>query len=394
MRNFIIKTIEKFKKIDVDQKQILYNTLAEININYENIFDNLNQGIILTDKNYKVKLFNNFIKNNFSLNDKKDIYIWNLFNDLEISHFIKENIDFLYNTENEFKLDKINKYLSIKILNVKEDRKYTDKIINIIDITEKKLNELKKKRDESILSLNNIASSLAHEIKNPLGAISIHIQFVKRIINDNIDKIDIFNKIKDNIIILEEEIERLNNIVVDFLFSLKPVKLNYELVNINNIIKDVISLLKYDLKSHHIDYILQLDKNIQDLYIDIKYTKNILINIINNAKESMQNIENAKLEILTYKENSFLVIKINDNGKGIDKEIISRIFEPYFTTKDFGSGIGLTISYKLIRAHGGDIKVESTQDLGAIFYIFFPLKIDKELSKNKDNYLNFKNYED
>jgi signal transduction histidine kinase len=189
-------------------------------------------------------------------------------------------------------------------------------------------------------------------------------------------KNNLSNDFKSSINVIKEEIDRLNKIVSDYLTTVRPLKAKLTLINLKKFLDKFIKLIQPELKS----YGIKLQKNYSDLpevWLDEKYFKQALLNLINNSISSIEN--NGIIEIEAFQKQNYAYINIIDNGKGIPYEIQSKIFDPYFTTKNFGTGLGLTIVYKIIKEHKGEISFSSNKD-ETIFSIKLPLSfIEKGL---------------
>ena len=183
---------------------------------------------------------------------------------------------------------------------------------------------------------------------------------------------------KKHFSVIEEEIDRLNKIVVDFLFAVRPIKFEFRMVNINSIITSIVDTFQDEFKKYNIQIEKRLDEQLPPLQGDERFLRQAFINIIVNSKQAM--LENGGiLCISTMREENAVVVLISDSGDGIPHDILNKIFEPYFTTKDSGTGLGLTMTYKVIKEHGGDIHVYSDLGKGASFKILLPIVNDKSI---------------
>jgi len=144
-----------------------------------------------------------------------------------------------------------------------------------------------------------------------------------------------------------------------------------KLEHINELMQELMDFVQYELEENGIVPEMKLGKDIPKIEIDAKYLKQALLNIIKNAIGAMP--DGGHLKIRTEKDHGMVNISIEDDGTGISEENMSKIFEPYFTTKDFGSGLGLTVVYKVIKEHQGDISINSLEGKGTTFTISLPL---------------------
>ncbi|MGP1437943.1 MAG: two-component system sensor histidine kinase NtrB [Treponema sp.] len=380
MNNFINKAVKKSSKMnEVQLRSLVQNIFDEYSL-LDSMIDSLNDGVVILDANNKVIKVNKalFLIFNPSLKKSENINIEELIDDNDINNFISFTI---LNQEKcsgkEFFIQKKdgNQYISLSILPLVRHKKIHGTIIIISNITEKKLNEIKTQRLESLARLTTAAASISHEIKNPLAAISIHVQLAKKMVCS----CDIFNeKMKKHFSVIEEEIDRLNTIVVDFLFAVRPIKFDFRLVNINAVIASLVSTFQDEFKAYNIKIEVELNEALPLLQGDERFLRQALINIIVNSKYAMME-HGGILNITTTQEENSLIVLISDSGCGIPHDILDKIFEPYFTTKDSGTGLGLTMTYKVIKEHGGDIHVYSDLGKGATFKISLPIMNDKSV---------------
>ena len=172
--------------------------------------------------------------------------------------------------------------------------------------------------------------------------------------------------------------ERLNDIVVDFLSTVRPRNANLQEEDLNQIIRDAVEIMIPDLEQHNITLKLELEENLPYIMLDRGFMRQVLTNLISNAKDAMKEQGSGTLTISTGKNSESVILSVADTGTGIKSENLTKIFDPYFTTKKSGTGIGLTLVYKIIKGMGGDIGVDSRQGSGATFRITLP-RMEKEI---------------
>ena len=259
---------------------------------------------------------------------------------------------------------------------VVKDGRIQGDFIYFEDVTDKRLEEARLRRAESLASMTTMAASVAHEIKNPLGSISIYLQLMQKSLNS--DKETCRNDLEEYLSVISEEVERLNSIVVDYLFAVRPMDTHPIPTDINSIIQELITFVQYELQEACITVEEFPQKGLPLLNLDEKLIKQALLNIIKNALAAMEN--GGTLTVSTFSKDNMVYVRIRDTGTGIPSEMISKIFEPYFTTKENGSGLGLTVVYKVIKEHGGELRVFSKEGEGTTFTILLPIpQTDKKL---------------
>jgi len=219
---------------------------------------------------------------------------------------------------------------------------------------------------ERLATLGTFVSFVSHELRNPLSVIQNSIYYLKTHIQTGNPKIDKYFGIMD------DEISIAQKIIDDFLNFTKGRTLELRLVNINNLIKKVIDLIKIP---GNINMILNLQGDFSDIKVDRDYIQQVLVNMINNAIESMP--QGGELKLSSRKEGEFVIIDISDTGIGIIENDLDRLFEPFFSKKKKGTGLGLVICKFLIDRHKGKITVESKLGKGTNFLIHLPIDIDE-----------------
>ncbi len=238
----------------------------------------------------------------------------------------------------------------------------------------------KAKRSERSETLSKMASVLSHEIRNPLNAMVINMQVLEREFNKPEPKID---KLRHYLEIVTSEIQRVDDLVNNFLMVARPPKLERKLVKIDQLLDEIIisqqaealhSGVRVNRRYHVTDF---------DLMVDEKKIRQVFLNIFLNAIQAMPGGGNLVIELylLSYAEDEdnldWIVVRFRDTGKGIPKEQLSQVFDFYYSTKSNGTGLGLSIAQQIVEEHGGRIEVESKVESGSIFSVFLP-KVKKK----------------
>ncbi len=375
MRNsgFIQKVYEKIDKLDHTKIRGIIAKLSTEKELYKLVFDSMIEGVIVTNSEGKVLLINRAMEEFISVPKgrlySQDISDWHF--DPEIRGVLDSALSSKEKVlEREIHLNRTDKTFSMSVLPLLSNGEPEGHIIIFVDITEKKTKEIQLRQAESLAALTTLSAGVAHEIKNPLTSIDIHIQLLKK----EIAKLDEEQSrdMKNLLVIVKEEIDRLNSIVQDFLFAVRPMSMSFEREDINAIIEELAEFLKYELIEKEIKLVLELEKDLPLVIVDQKYLKQALLNIIKNSIEAIQ--KNGEIRINTQvNSDDDVVVQVFDNGGGISESNIGKIFEPYFTTRKFGTGLGLVIVYKIIKEFGGDIKVKSEEGRGTVFTITLPV---------------------
>lgn len=383
---FFDKIIKNFDKVsDIEKKRII-ERLALLSNSQNIIIENLEEGIIAIDINGIIQGINK--KACFLLSiprNSEDKAISKCINNTNIGRLILELLE-ANNTDTKIiKDDKNDRMLQIDILPLGDSGIIIGTLIKIFDITKSYESAQKLKRAEQLASFTTLAAGVAHEIKNPLGSISIYVQLIEKIIKKNMDNdCQCYNEFRDYCNIIKEEISRLEDTINSFLFSVRKLVLNLEDININSLILSTVDFLKYEIENNNIKIDIKFDIENLILKIDEKYIKQCLINIIQNSIDSIiekkkynksdENNISIKLKLL----DNYALISIKDTGIGIKEEELSKIFEPYFTTKRNGTGLGLTNVIRIIEAHNGSFNIESKYGFGSEAIIKLPLMLENQ----------------
>jgi signal transduction histidine kinase len=221
-------------------------------------------------------------------------------------------------------------------------------------LAERKELEERLKKTEQLSAIGHLASGIAHEVRNPLNFLSLSIGHIReRILEEKIKGSEDITALLDD---LKKEIYRVNELINNFLFVGKPIVLNKTWVAPEALMSDALTMLKDKLKDGV--EIRTVSRDGGQLYCDVEYMRMCLINLLLNSMQAID--EHGTITIEFGRENGFSSISVTDNGKGIEEAEIDKIFEPYYSTKKYGIGLGLTITKRLVEEHGGSISMQST----------------------------------
>lgn len=384
MRHFVNKAIQSLPKLDNHQIKNLIDVLAEevedIEL-LEIVLSSLPYGVIVAKPDHHIQFMNIPVRRMLPLSqgDYIDQQVWDVIHDRDIAIFVKESLTDLGNTKpRDFTIETPSRdvTLSIGVMPVVKEGKIQGDFIYVEDVSDKRAEESRLRRAESLASLTTMAAGVAHEIKNPLGSISIHLQLMQKLLKTEGDSCK--DDLEEYLSIISEEVERLNSIVVDYLFAVRPMDTHPVMGNLNDLIQELVTFVQYELIEAGVELEENLFPKLPEVRLDEKLIKQALLNIVKNAMAAMP--DGGSMSISTRYKDNFVILKITDTGSGITKDSIRKIFEPYYTTKDNGSGLGLTLVYKVVKEHGGEIQVHSKENLGTSFTILLPVpQIEKKL---------------
>lgn len=380
MREFMSRALRKLPRMSDAQLCSFIQLIADDYALFEAMMDSLAGGVIILDSNHLIVKTNRAASRilGIPLAENLDRPLWTAISDKKLADFIHtviKNEEAKTSVEFAIACNEENQYIELSVLPLVREKKVRGTIITIEDITQRKREEINNRRLENLASLTNLAAAVAHEIKNPLAAISIHIQLLRK--NFKVCNLAINTKAQKHLDVVQEEIERLNKIVVDFLFAVRPLKCEFAPVDINKLINNLVLTFQEDFAAAGISFTTQLDQNLPVIQADERFLRQALMNILTNAKAAMAP-QGGDFSITTRCGKEKVCIVLADTGKGIPADILHKIFEPYFTTKPDGSGLGLTMTYKVIKEHGGDIHVHSDVGKGTRFTLSLPIAYNEK----------------
>ncbi len=235
----------------------------------------------------------------------------------------------------------------------------------IHDITERKQAEKDLIMVEKLSMSGKIARSIAHEIRNPLTNLHLALEQLQEEVT-NEDAL-LFSDI------ISRNAKRIGQLITDMLNSSKPKELNLTRQSVNVVLKKACDLVADRINLQEMELKLDLCKEIDAIMLDEELLKTAFLNIIINSIEAMEP-KKGRLAVSTYVEQDKVIVKIEDNGEGMTPEIKSKLFDPFFTAKREGTGLGLTSAQNIVQSHSGSIEVESEVGKGTIFKISFKRK--------------------
>jgi PAS domain S-box-containing protein len=242
-------------------------------------------------------------------------------------------------------------------------------LINMIDITEsKELEQLVVVKDKMV-SLGHIAAGVAHEIRNPLSGINIYLNTLENVLGDSSNP-EMTARIIEQIQSASRKIESIIKRVIDFS---KPGEPRLELSDINTPVEEALALTSVTMRKREVSVTAALSDDVPRCYIDPTLIEEVVLNIVNNAAEALEGAGGDKRILVTTRaENENVVLTISDSGPGIPPELRTKVLEPFFTTKGNGTGIGLSLCYRIVSDHGGTLTVGQSEWSGAEFVIRLP----------------------
>ncbi len=239
-------------------------------------------------------------------------------------------------------------------------------IIVFVDVTEQKSLQQKLMIQEKLKALGQLTAGIAHELRNPLTSMKLFIELLPVKIHDQRFRDELLKHVP-------AEINRLNHLVEDLLDYTRRKEMLKEWIPLKEFLESLLYSFKVNSRSHQVVFVLDIDEGIE-WFGDKQRIKQVFINLLMNAVEAVQETEEKIITITSSKESEHYCVSIKDTGLGISKIDQKNLFQPFFTTKGNGVGLGLYTSYNILREHQAEIELQSKKGVGSIFI----LKIRKE----------------
>lgn len=380
---FVEKLIGRLGKIGPEEVQNYFLRLAQEKGFLETVFNSIQEGIIVTDSKGRITYLNDAACQLFgleaddSLGKRLDERVRGLeWNALSREGAVSRDLEIFY-PANRF----INFYSVPLVIEHKTDDEKIDisaekvgHAIILRDITESRRSEQQTIESERLNALTLLAAGVAHEIGNPLNSLNIHLQLIERQARmlDGAKKAELLESVE----VSRAEVNRLDSIITQFLRAIRPTRPQFRPENVNSIVEEAVRFFTPEIKDRDIVVEQELRSDLPLIDIDRDQMKQAFYNVIKNSFEAMK--RRGILRIRTDKDDSHVLIKFTDTGGGISPENLSHVFEPYFTTKSRGTGLGLLIVRRIVREHGGELSIESSEGKGLTVTIRLP-HIDKRV---------------
>ncbi|OGV33197.1 MAG: hypothetical protein A2020_11210 [Lentisphaerae bacterium GWF2_45_14] len=367
--SFLDRLIDKLDSMDSNNIQAYILRLSREKGFLRTVFDAIHEGIIVIDRTLRIRYHNEAAKKLIGLpDDTSKLRISQLLRDIDWRKMLKEDVEEWY----RISLKEVEVFYPahrfIQFYIVPHENEHGSAAVILRDVTDLRQRTMSEIESEKLRAISLLAAGVAHEIGNPLNSIYLHLQLLQRQLSgkSELDREEAANLVK----VSKEEVERLDTIINQFLAAVRPSKPSIAPLDIKEVIIESLNFMRYEIENRKVEVKCTWPELIPQIPGDEAQLKQAFYNILKNSLQAMP--EGGKIVISCIYDENHVEISFGDNGSGIKKEDMKKIFEPYYTTKSKGSGLGLMIIERIIREHGAELNIRSKEGEGTIITASFP----------------------
>ncbi len=240
------------------------------------------------------------------------------------------------------------------------------------DVTREKESTQKEIENERIESILQLSAGVAHELGNPLNSLHIHLQLMERSLKRVSETTPLLEKLEQAVLVCSDEVARLDGIITHFLAAVRPSQPDFSDVDLIGVLEQAIEFLRAELEGGGVRVDVSIERAVPLVQADRNLLKQVFFNVLKNARQAMK--AGGLIKVAASSDDEFVDLRIGDTGEGIAEEDLPQVFQPYFSTKKGGHGLGMMIVERIMRDHGGHVGIDSKRGVGTVVTLQFPQK--------------------
>ena len=376
--NSLDRILDRIEDMDEANLSILVQRLARERRLLETILDTIREGVLIIDGEGIIEHGNEAASRmiGFDRKDQGQNPLWKLIPDL--ARTLELSIDGEYSeisvVSREVQLTyPEDRYLRVYLIpfsdediDTHEGKRYA---VVLSDITEEKITVREMIEDEKTSSILMLAAGVAHELGNPLNSLTIHLQLINRELKKKASEFDL-KTADSSLSVCTREVSRLDGIIRNFLGAVRPSQPNFQDVDLISVMGDVLETIGQELKDQGVSVDIGIDRKPPLVVADPNQIEQVYFNLLRNASEAMEG--GGTIRVRSRSDDEFVYLQIGDSGSGIEGQNLSKVFEPYYTTKKGGHGLGMMIVHRIMSEHGGLVGIDSRMGTGTVVTLQLP----------------------
>jgi signal transduction histidine kinase len=371
--------IERVDELDAASRANLIARLARERRLLNLVVNTLREGVIVLEASGRMEFVNPSAREMLGLSDRDpgNLSLWRAVPDLartlhiSAKGFLQEEANVSRELELNYPQRRIIRLYLVPIEETLSGAQLARFAVILSDITRERAKTRQEIENERVKSILELAAGVAHELGNPLNSLTIHLQLIQRQLKRSGGSAEM-EKLAKSVAICGGEVERLDSIITHFLEAVRPREPDLRDLDLVAPLEESIEFLGPELEGAGIRVDVELASSLPPIQGDRDQIKQVFYNIIKNARQAMK--AGGSIRIRAFSDDEFVYVQMGDTGEGIPQDQLSKVFQPYYSTKKGGHGLGMMIVERIMRDHGGQIGINSRPSVGTLVTLQFPQK--------------------
>ncbi len=369
--------VARVDELDAASRANLINRLARERRLLNTVVNTLREGVIVVDATGRMEYANPSAREMLGLGERDigSLTLWRAVPDLARTLAISSKgvLQEAGNVSRELELTypqrRVIRLYLVPIEETHEEVQLARYAVILSDVTQERARTRQEIENERVNSILELAAGVAHELGNPLNSLTIHLQLMQRQLAKLNSSVAVARLAK-SLEVCTGEVERLDSIVTHFLDAVRPRPPDLRELDLIAPLEESLEFLRPELESAAVRVDVELGASLPPIQGDRDQIKQVFFNVIKNARQAMRS--GGIIRIRAFSDDDYVYVQIGDTGEGIPQENLRKVFQPYFTTKPGGHGLGMMIVERIMRDHGGQVGINSRPGVGTVVTLQFP----------------------